>query len=588
MSLEGAIMARKQRKDGKGLNLNRVVVGRQRHHRMDLRLALGSITEAESQAYVLGIFRDVRPAGAASALDVRMNGAISEFTARRMYSGNVGEIFMMPSGRHRLPADVILFTGLGAVEVFDEGVQQLVAENAIRTLVRFRIHDFATVLIGAGSGKNVKSSVRNLMTGFVRGLRDADPECHFRSITFCEIDPKRYEEIKLTLYELSRTSLFEDIEVTFFETELPEPPKVEQLRLKRRSPEPAYLIVNQQVMPGSKVEFHSSLLTSGGKATVVAGTKVVERDTLDKHLRFIETSQFGFKSLQRFGDQLAKMILNRNPAKALGKMKSHHVVVVHDAGASRIPWETIHLGKWSPAAGAGLLRKYVAEDLSIAKWLEQRRYGPMLDLLLVVNPTGDLPGAEAEGERIHDLFGGYSKVNITELRGAEAGKEALMQAFASGDYDAVHYAGHAFFDEKNPAESGIICHGHEVLRGADLSGVATLPALVFFNACEAARVRRGRDRRRTNLAVSKRVERTVGLAEAFLRGGVANYVGTYWPVGDAPAKRFAETFYTKLLEGASIGYALQDGRSELRSMKSVDWADYVHYGSFDFVLKTPE
>jgi CHAT domain-containing protein len=235
-----------------------------------------------------------------------------------------------------------------------------------------------------------------------------------------------------------------------------------------------------------------------------------------------------------------------------------------------------------------LLRKYVAEDLSIAKWLEQRRYGPMLDLLLVVNPTGDLPGAEAEGERIHDLFGGYSKVNITELRGAEAGKEALMQAFASGDYDAVHYAGHAFFDEKNPAESGIICHGHEVLRGADLSGVATLPALVFFNACEAARVRRGRDRRRTNLAVSKRVERTVGLAEAFLRGGVANYVGTYWPVGDAPAKRFAETFYTKLLEGASIGYALQDGRSELRSMKSVDWADYVHYGSFDFVLKTPE
>jgi CHAT domain-containing protein len=84
--------------------------------------------------------------------------------------------------------------------------------------------------------------------------------------------------------------------------------------------------------------------------------------------------------------------------------------------------------------------------------------------------------------------------------------------------------------------------------------------LVFFNACEAGRVRRGKDRKKSELGITKRVERAVGLAEAFLRGGVANYVGTYWPVGDASAKRFAETFYKRLLEGQSIGQALQEGR----------------------------
>lgn len=86
--------------------------------------------------------------------------------------------------------------------------------------------------------------------------------------------------------------------------------------------------------------------------------------------------------------------------------------------------------------------------------------------------------------------------------------------------------------------------------------------------------------------MAKRLERSVGLAEAFLRGGVANYVGTYWPVGDEPAGRFAQAFYTALLEGKPISSAVSAGRRELREeLESVDWADYLQYGDPDFVLK---
>jgi len=70
-----------------------------------------------------------------------------------------------------------------------------------------------------------------------------------------------------------------------------------------------------------------------------------------------------------------------------------------------------------------------------------------------------------------------------------------------------------------------------------------------------------------------------------MRGGAANYVGTYWPVGDDAAAAFAETFYKDLVLGESIGKALQNGRNAVRKLKSVDWADYIHYGSYDFVLK---
>src|SRR5690606_40161148 len=69
------------------------------------------------------------------------------------------------------------------------------------------------------------------------------------------------------------------------------------------------------------------------------------------------------------------------------------------AVASRIPWETLNVGGWRPALDRGMSRRYLAEDLSIAKWLEERRQDSSFRILLVVNPTEDLDGAEEEGER---------------------------------------------------------------------------------------------------------------------------------------------------------------------------------------------
>jgi pimeloyl-ACP methyl ester carboxylesterase len=98
--------------------LQQVVVGRRRQHRIDVRLALGSITEIDARASVLGLFRNVAPSGAALALDARLGGAISEFSARRMFSGNAGEVFVLPTGRHPLRADFIIFAGLGHFDRF--------------------------------------------------------------------------------------------------------------------------------------------------------------------------------------------------------------------------------------------------------------------------------------------------------------------------------------------------------------------------------------------------------------------------------------------------------------------------------------
>jgi pimeloyl-ACP methyl ester carboxylesterase len=569
---------------GYALNFSRVVVGRQRQHRIDIRLALGSITEVDSAAYVLGMFRDVDPSGPAAALDERLGGLITEFTSRRMITGNLGEVFLMPVGRYPLQSEMILIAGLGSFDRLSDEALQLCAENTIRTFVRSRIDDFATVLLGAGSGLGIVRSLTNLIIGFFRGLMDTDTDKRFRRITICEYDRPRFEEIKQTLYRLASTSLFDDVEVTIDETVLPAPALSQRSTgFMSKKIDPVYLIVRRKNESQNHIGLRASVLTSGEKATVITGVKEVSKKELDDHLEKIKGSQFTFGRLDNFGERLAELVLTPEVMAVLPGMKDRPMVVVHDAHGSKIPWEVIRIDDWFPAISGGLSRRYAADNLSVAKWREERRYGNMLDLLLVVNPTQDLYGAEEEGTRIHKLFDSHPQVNILELRGKDATKQRVSQALQSGLYDVVHYAGHAFFDEQDPSRSGILCHGDEVLSGAELAGFGNLPGLVFFNACEAGRVR-GRGKIQ-DMDIKKRVNENVGLAEAFLRGGVANYVGTYWPVGDAGATIFAETFYPALLEGRSIGDALMAGRGSVKKIRSVDWADYIHYGSPNFVMK---
>ncbi len=567
----------------------RIVIGRRYQHRLEIRLAWGSITEVDAHAYVLGMFRDVTPAGAARAIDSLLEGTISEFITRRMFTGNVGEISIIPTGRHAVRSDLIAFAGLGAFDKFNRDVLEIVAENIIRTFLKTRVDDFATVLFGGSSGQEPAAVLENLLIGFFRGLRDADVGHRFHGITICETERKRYNAIKQELYRLSSTPLFDQIEVTIDEIHLP--PMVEKrvwgARLMERR-EPVYLIARCSKSEDDIPVFESSILTSGAKATVVSSKKEVAQSLLQQHLDRISATGFSFETLADFGQKLAELVLAPDIIALLTRFPDNQLVVVHDAPASLIPWETINFGGPFPAATGGLSRRYLAENLSVAKWLEQRKYGPRLDVLLVVNPTGDLTGAADEGRRIQELFGDYtSAIKLKVLEGSQARKKVLLELFSSGEYDVVHYAGHAYFDPLNPAGSGILCSGREVLSGADLAGVGNLPALMFFNACEAARVREAQDPAVPELAMPQRIQRSVGLAEAFLRGGVANYIGTYWPVGDTAAKRFAEVFYGGLLQGNSIGQSLLEARKEVQGQSWVDWADYVLYGSPEFVLKIP-
>ena len=592
--------ARAGEKEAKAIeigSLRHVSVLRNTQQRLDVVLARGSVTEVAATAVVVGLFSNVAPGGPARAIDDRIAGAITELSARRMFSGGAGEVFVLPTGRHPVRPDLVVFAGLGPFDQFAAVQLESVAENVVRTLVRSGIDDLATVVLSGGSRQGTQEalgeSLEHMIRGYVRGLLDSDAQRQFRRIVICEHDAQRFEAIRRELYRLAGTSLFDQMAVSFDEIELPPAPAVHvPARVLSSSTDPAYLTVRQEPARGGRIVFESALLTAGGKATVISGRKSLAEKELERALSRVESAVKSASALDKFGSELGSLVLDDSVLAVLPSVQNLPLIVVHDELASRIPWEALRVEGWSFASGCGMSRKYLGRDLSIAKWLEARREDGTLSVLLVVNPTLDLDGAEREGARVQQLLSRSPSARIELRHGADARKERLAADLRSGLYDVVHYAGHASFDPERPERSGIVCANDQVLSGADLAGFSNLPSLVFFNACEAGRVRGRRARGPASLArrtprPEEGVRQNVGLAEAFLRGGVTNYLGTYWPVGDAEAETFAESFYSRLLDHASLGSALLAARSAVREEhpSSADWADYVLYGSHDFVLK---
>ena len=222
-------------------------------------------------------------------------------------------------------------------------------------------------------------------------------------------------------------------------------------------------------------------------------------------------------------------------------MSRRPLVIVHDREASRVPWEALRIGDSHPALERGLSRRYASENLSVARWREDRRHRRSH-----ARTDGGQPDARParRGTRRRGAAGGTASPPARRSTASRAARHRAAGCSArSGPAhnDILHFAGHGFFDAANPARSGLVCAGGDVLCGSDLERIGDLPSLVFFNACEAARVRRpGGARGRQRLLG---LRKSSSLAEAFLDGGVANFVGTHWPVGDDAALAFSTHFY---------------------------------------------
>ena len=535
---------------------------------VEIAFEVGSITGTGAGAIVLGIFSNVEPVGAAVAVDELLGGAIGDLGRRRAIAAAAGEVFILPAANLRLRANYVVFAGLGDFGRYGEEVQRLAAANVTRTLSLAGVAEFALVLWGTAAGVPPAHAARSQLAGLLEALAELSPGQRPRRVTVVSRSRRRLAAAHAAM----RIQLSDDAHAGLVRLGTLPAVAARAARPGTQAATPtSYLFVQE----GGQ-ELRVALLGAVPKATALAAARRLDGRELDQHLDSLGTG-VDASDLRAFGQRLGELLLPEATREALSVARDAPLVIVHDRAASRWPWETLSIDGWEPAASAGLCRRYATDGMSVAKWREERRLSPELEVLLVVNPTEDLPGAAEEGRRVARALS-RTAARLTELHGTDATRARLLDEFRSGRYDAIHYAGHAFFDPASPSSSGILCAGGRVLSGADLASLEALPALVCFNACESGRIRQASQ-------VQRALGRSTGFAEAFLRGGVANFIGTWWPVSDAAAALCAGTLYERLMRGETIGASLQAARSKVLKLGSGDWANYLHYGGFEFVLK---
>ena len=152
-----------------------------------------------------------------------------------------------------------------------------------------------------------------------------------------------------------------------------------------------------------------------------------------------------------------------------------------------------------------------------------------------------LPSARREAEAVADRLHG----NVVTLLGDHASTAMLREHTSPA---IVHFATHALIDPEHPNRTGIV-----VAPTADddgllsVSEIVDLPlrrSVVVLAACSSA------------AGLILRGEGVMGLTRGFLEAGAHTVVASLWPLSDAEAAEFFESFYAELADGASVGEAV--------------------------------
>ena len=213
-----------------------------------------------------------------------------------------------------------------------------------------------------------------------------------------------------------------------------------------------------------------------------------------------------------------------------------------------------------------------------------------------------LPGAVLEAEHVVELFRelrddleGIVEVWIEKHIECVITVNQVRDLIRSGQYDIIHYAGHACFNGDDPEGSAWLLsdgllHSREIRN--TLQWTLTPPWLVYANACEA-----GMEDAETGGGDGLRHYQgdVCGLGSAFTNHGIRGYVAPLWPINDDVALQLASDFYRGLLiKRFSLGEALFTAKqnakdrllgidglaqgSMLPAQVALSWASLVLYG----------
>jgi len=305
-------------------------------------------------------------------------------------------------------------------------------------------------------------------------------------------------------------------------------------------------------------------------------------DTLNKANRRGRVTRRVLAKLREIGQLLYDDLLTFDVKEMLRNSLADTLIVKIDDRLIHIPWELLYDGQDFFCLRFNMGR-VVKTRQSVVSNIYRKLEQP-LNMLILADPTGDLAGAYDEGIQIRNFMDQKPDLINVTLRSDDTNAENIKTKLRN--FDLIHYAGHADFDVSCPESSGWRLHEGSLCTGdiVKMAGSATMPALIFANACQSARAE--------EWAIETSFESKIfGLANAFLVAGVKHYLGTFWEIPDEPSSRFAIEFYNHLFADCSVGEALRKARRALIDVygeETIIWASYVLYGDpmFDYMRQS--
>jgi hypothetical protein len=551
-----------------------------------IQIVVGDVTHAQASVIAVNHFSGVNPSGAEAAVDRAMNGALGRRAAMGAFDGRFGATYFMPAGSAQLAAASVLILGLGEPENFDEQLLPGLGTAFVEALATFGLRDAATILHGAGSiGIDAERAACLFVGGVLTGLQTIQGAGCFRELSIYEWGVEKVPEIRRGIMTATATpGVHVYLEETTQEVRPDEARRDEARKPTSPTEMPSHLrIYITQRMPEVKVT------VIGGEAYDVAGDHeypddVVEglTDRIKDGIILEPETENRRRTLQSIGEQLYNAFLGWTQfglPERIVEARDGYLVLRLDESTVDLPWELLCLN------GEFLSRTHVfARQLEIvgAPGRQAAVVEPhsRLRVLVVGDPTADLPGARREAEALVDKLERHAGANVTALIGKVSYAD-LSRALDTDQFDVVHYAGHARFDPMRERESGFALTDRTLTAG-DLATRPHLPGLFVANACNSAQTGDGLPE--DPFAGARE---TLNVVSGLLSAGVRGFVGSAWKVNDEAATTFATAFYDALLLGsdsapASIGEAVRRGRLAIvkeHGEGEPAWAGYALYGS---------
>ena len=197
-----------------------------------------------------------------------------------------------------------------------------------------------------------------------------------------------------------------------------------------------------------------------------------------------------------------------------------------------------------------------------------------------------LPLSEFEVTSIGDIFkdsGGFwswFRSQPVDLHIRSEASEENLNKLALEDYTHLHFASHAFIDERNPAQSGILLSdwnkqinentGNGILEVRELYNLELNAELVTLSACQ------------TGMGPIVKGEGIMGLTRPLIYAGATSVLVSLWQVADRSTAELMISFYEQHLSGVKMAEALQAAKIQMIEENTTSapkyWAPFILIG----------